>query len=43
MASKTGVVNEPFAGGRSTSDILYIGAPLLQEDAGAASSGEVEG
>ena len=34
MASKRGLVNQPYKGGRTTSDILYIGEPLQQEAAG---------
>lgn len=31
MASKRGLVNQPYNGGRTTSDILYIGEPLPGE------------
>lgn len=34
MVSKRGLVNKPFGGGRTTSDILYIGEPLFREVAG---------
>lgn len=34
MASKRGLVNQPYNGGRTTSDILYIGEPLPGEVAG---------
>lgn len=34
MASKRGLVNQPYDGGRTTSDILYIGEPLPGEVAG---------